>query len=121
MFKVKRVPGKGHGVIANHDIPAGNVVFTEEALVIGPASPQACIECLTVDEEVRLNTSNIYNCFFYHKSFCVDDDGSSHLLILVVDLTSSTQLMHPLIYHHPDNNLLLLVLFTSHLLIRNIR
>jgi len=52
MFEVKRVRGKGHGVVASIDIQAGHVVFTEEALVIGPASSEACIECLTVEKEV---------------------------------------------------------------------
>jgi hypothetical protein len=49
MFKVTPISGKGHGVVATQDISPGLDVFTEEALIVGPGSGDACVECLTVE------------------------------------------------------------------------
>ena len=48
MFRIETsdAPGGGSGIKANHFIAPGSVVFTEEACLVGPSTPYACIECL---------------------------------------------------------------------------
>ena len=43
------IAGKGHGVIATQDLAPGSVLYTEEALIVGPGSGEACVECLSLE------------------------------------------------------------------------
>jgi hypothetical protein len=52
MFTIKtsnlgdqRKDGGGMGWFANQDMDPGVILLEEEAFVIGPASPNACVEC----------------------------------------------------------------------------
>ena len=49
LFEVVLISGKGHGVVASKDIDPGTEVFSEQALIVGPGSRDACVECLGVE------------------------------------------------------------------------
>ena len=48
VFRIEKSdsPLGGFGVKANQFIPPGMVILTEEACLVGPSTPYACIECL---------------------------------------------------------------------------
>ena len=56
MFEEVSIPGKGYGLVASKDIDSGCEVISEEALVVGPGSSDACLECLVVEEEGRVQS-----------------------------------------------------------------
>jgi hypothetical protein len=51
MFEEASIAGKGRGLVASKDIDPGCEVICEEALVVGPGSREACLECLLVEDE----------------------------------------------------------------------
>jgi hypothetical protein len=65
-FEVATIPGRGQGLIASRDIDPGCVVFSEEALIVGPGTREACVECLVVedgnDESARKSGDNGSSC-----------------------------------------------------------
>ena len=48
LFRIEKSnsPLGGFGLKANLFIPPGKVILTEEACLVGPSTPYACIECL---------------------------------------------------------------------------
>ena len=50
LLRVERLPGKGYGVVAARDLQPGEIVICEEAGVLGPASPEACLECVRITD-----------------------------------------------------------------------
>ena len=65
-FEVATIPGRGQGLIASRDLDPGTVVFSEEALIVGPGTREACVECLFVeeanDESVQKSGDNGSSC-----------------------------------------------------------
>ena len=47
----KKVENKGYGVVTSKDIEPGQVILTEEAAIVGPASPESCLECLRITQD----------------------------------------------------------------------
>lgn len=47
-FNIKPLPNKGYGVVATRDLNPGSQIICEEAAVLGPASPESCLECLEI-------------------------------------------------------------------------
>ena len=57
LFRVEKSesPFGGLGLIANCFIAPGTVVFTEEACLVAPSTPYACIECLAAVVSTSVN------------------------------------------------------------------
>lgn len=70
LLRVDRLPGKGYGAVATRDLHPGEVVICEEAGVIGPGSPEACLEC------VHLTSQTCSHCGF---SLCENCKNSPQL------------------------------------------
>ena len=51
MFQECLISGKGHGLVATVDIAPGQQIFQEEAIIVGPGSRDACVECLAVVDD----------------------------------------------------------------------
>ena len=63
IFEIKELENKGHGIVASKDLQPGQMILVEQAGVLGPASPDSCLECL----ELTKDSCNL--CGF---SFCND-------------------------------------------------
>ena len=57
MFRIDKSdsPYGGFGLKSNRFISPGTVVFTEEACLVGPSTPYACIECLAAVISTSVN------------------------------------------------------------------
>ena len=49
--EVKKIENKGYGVVTRQDIEPGQVILCEEAAIVGPASPESCLECLRITQD----------------------------------------------------------------------
>ena len=47
----KKIENKGYGVVTRQDIEPGQVILCEEAAIVGPASPESCLECLRITQD----------------------------------------------------------------------
>ena len=57
VFRIEKSesPYGGLGLRANRFIPPGTVVLTEQACLVGPSTPYACIECLAAVVSTSVN------------------------------------------------------------------
>ena len=68
----KKIENKGYGVVTSQDIEPGQVILTEEAAIVGPASPESCLECL------RFTQDFCASCGFSLCGYCSDICRTRH-------------------------------------------
>ena len=51
IFEIKQLENKGYGIVASKDLQPGQLLLVEQAGVLGPASPESCLECLELTKE----------------------------------------------------------------------
>ena len=51
IFEIKQLENKGFGIVASKDLQPGQLLLVEQAGVLGPASPDSCLECLELTKE----------------------------------------------------------------------
>jgi len=83
VFEIKQLANKGFGIVASKELQPGQLVLVEQAGVLGPASPESCLECLELTKEScnLCGFSLCHDCQSHPQEFLSRHDSEECVLL----------------------------------------